>query len=1118
MTDLGEDRTASGDCHSVRALTHLIGSGTVLPETAMMPDPVRVYHTMPLISDPLKAAIKREVPCLAVLEARGHAPHNQGANLRFRCPLHAGDDTPSLNVTPATNEWHCFGCNAGGDVIKLVMDLDRLPFRRAVETILEAHGATLAAAGFADQIAAFQVPRVPKRLRSPLPCPLSATADDAGLSRQVVDYYHAQLRGGDGSGGNPGRAYLAERGLDSRELIERFSLGWSDRTLGVRIPAKPYAEGAGLRDRLERLGWFRAGTGHEHFRGSVVVPIFGADLVVGDPAAHDPAGEVVGCYGRKVTQALRVGVAKHTYLPGPHRGVWNIGPDLVNADGAVVLCEALLDAMSCWVAGLHHVTAAYGVNGFTPHHLAALQRHRAREVFIAYDHDDAGNRAAAHLADQLIAQGFNAYRVTFPPDEDANGYLRSDGPAALAAAVQAATWLGGAPRFAVPALPPAAPLSTAAPTSEATAPPAAPASRSPLAFAAAPAPAARSSASPASSLTAPNGVALVERDGEVWTQLGARTYRIRGLSRNRTPDALRITLRVSLADELGSESRIHIDALDLYQQRLRQQFTAAAAAELAADPEQIKTDLGRLLLALEWYQVERPRGRAAGAAGANGASGAASAAAGGDATPSDGPALSETEHAQALTLAKRPDLLDVIVSDLTACGLVGETLNKRAAVLAVVSRLLDAPLALLVQSSSAAGKTTLMDAVLRILPPSAYRRTSAVSNRALYYLAKQDLRHRVLAIAEEDGASGASYPLKLLQSDGYLDLTTTQKNEQSGKLEGVSVRVEGPIMLFTTTTAPTIDPELRNRCLVLTVDESAQQTAAIHAAQRAAVGLGGFAQASERERLIHRHQAVQRILARVDVRIPEDHAIRFRCDQSRLRRDYPKVLTLIRASALLHQHQRERRQWIRDDGQSDGAAREFIIATDADVRIGLAVADAILGRSLDDLPPQTRALWDQVRAHAAETAAAQGATIDRAALTRRSIQAATRWSYDQLRVHLERLVELEYLTKREQPGQVTVYRVVAGIDDDRPQSPVMENGASTMATLGDPGATLVGPTPQGDSTMEHRENASINPTLGGLVTESHDGGLSGASASERISGTSAPEHDGGTAADLRAAG
>jgi len=107
-----------------------------------------------------------------------------------------------------------------------------------------------------------------------------------------------------------------------------------------------------------------------------------------------------------------------------------------------------------------------------------------------------------------------------------------------------------------------------------------------------------------------------------------------------------------------------------------------------------------------------------------------------------------------------------------------------------------------------------------------------MTGQSLYYLGETNLRHKILAIVEEEGAEKASYALKLLQSEGELTIASTGKDPTTGRMETQEYHVEGPVMIFLTTTAVEIDEELLNRCLILTVDESREQTERIHALQR----------------------------------------------------------------------------------------------------------------------------------------------------------------------------------------------------------------------------------------------------------------------------------------------
>ena len=135
------------------------------------------------------------------------------------------------------------------------------------------------------------------------------------------------------------------------------------------------------------------------------------------------------------------------------------------------------------------------------------------------------------------------------------------------------------------------------------------------------------------------------------------------------------------------------------------------------------------------------------------------------------PALLLTEKGQneAMKLLRDPHLLDRIVDDFARCGVVGEETNKLVGYLGAISRHLDAPLAVIVQSSLAAGKSFLMEAVPAFVPEEQRVQYSAMTGQSLFYMGEADLKHKVLAIAEEAGAHSASYALKLLQSDGCAE-------------------------------------------------------------------------------------------------------------------------------------------------------------------------------------------------------------------------------------------------------------------------------------------------------------------------------------------------------------
>ena len=408
-------------------------------------------------------------------------------------------------------------------------------------------------------------------------------------------------------------------------------------------------------------------------------------------------------------------------------------------------------------------------------------------------------------------------------------------------------------------------------------------------------------------------------------------------------------------------------------------------SSLGCPIEVIKGDLGKVLLALEAEQEKLITAALAPHAPVT-------------------PSIDEGARARAMELLKAPDLIERIMTDFSRCGIVGEGSNALVGYLAAISRKLDRPLALLIQSSTAAGKSSLLDAILRFVPQEDRIVYSAMTGQSLYYMGEMDLKHKLLAIAEEQGASRASYALKLLQSEGELTIASTSKDATTGKLETQEYRVEGPVMIALTTTAAEVDEELLNRCLVLSINEGRAQTQAIHAAQRERRTLAGLKARAEREAILKLHQDAQRLLEPLAVVNPYAHRLTFLDDRTRTRRDHEKYLTLIDVIALLHQHQRV----LRTAGHGDTLVRYVEVTLD-DIALANRLAHEILGRTLDELPPQTRRLLSLIVEMVDEDCALQQIRRAQHRFSRRRVREVTKWGDTQLKIHLARLTELEYL-------------------------------------------------------------------------------------------------------------
>ncbi|WP_249519278.1 DNA primase, partial [Escherichia coli] len=836
--------------------------------------------------------LKAAVALVAVVQAQGRQLVKKGKDFTTLCPFH-DEKTPSCVISPEKNLYHCFGCNAGGSVLNWVMQTEKLSLRKAVERLKAELGDNPAV-----------VPLVTKDE------PEIFAEDEAGrqklLSRVVEFYHHTLLNAPEAV------AYLEKRRLNHPELVAAFKLGFANRTLPYRLPAVKSRAGEKIRARLKGVGVLRE-SGHEHFTGSLVVPVM------------DLNGQIREMYGRKIGGDLRKGTPLHMYLPGTHGGVWN--EQALIGSSSVVLCESLIDAMSFWVAGVRNVTAAYGVNGFTDEMRAALLAHGVKQVLIAYDNDPAGMDANGYLCQ--VAEPEQAFSVLL------------DGAVPMSDLADVAS---------------IAPQASAEPAHLTSL-------------------AADVAALPAVSAPAPGVSVETLADGELMVALPGERWTIRGVSRKTNAAAMKVNAQV-----LDTESGVvFADAVDMMSARSRGGYARAAAAELGLAEGDLRRSLGKVLLALEHWQAAPEPANAA-------------------------PEMTPEDREAALELLRSPDLASRIAADMAACGVVGESTNLTAAYLAAVSRKLDRPLAVLIQSSSAAGKSSLMDAVLNLIPPEERLQYSAMTGQSLFYLGETNLQHKILAIAEEEGVRQAAYALKLLQSDGELTIASTGKDDASGNLVTKQYTVKGPVMLMLTTTAIDVDEELLNRCLVLTVNESREQTEAIHAAQRYAQTLEGLLAANEKSYITQLHQNAQRLLRPLNVVNPFASQLTFMSDKTRTRRDHMKYLTLIQTIALLHQYQREIKRV-----EHRGQVVEYIEVTREDIALANRLAHEILGRTLDEMPPQTRKLLLLIQTMVGELAAAQHCKPGEVRFTRREIRDFTQWSDNQLKVHCMRLAEMEYL-------------------------------------------------------------------------------------------------------------
>lgn len=885
-------------------------------------------------------ALKMSVDLVSLVSSKGVKLKIEGKDHVGLCPLH-DDKTASLRVTPSKGLWHCFGCNKGGSAIDWLIESEGVSFKHALE-VLQSDSFKLSSVAIKNNT----IPLLKN--------PLSLDADSQKLLEECVDFYHETLLKEKNV-----LDYLKKRKLDSEELIKTFKLGFSNRTLGLRLPFKNRKDGSVLRKNLQSIGILRQ-SGHEHFAGSLIVPVF------------DKRGEVSEVYGRKINDHLRVGTAYHLYLPGEHKGIFN-RENLLSANvETLILCEALIDALSFYKYGFKNVTTSFGVAGFTDELFEFITSKPFKRVIVAYDNDEAGRKAADVLAEKLNAEGVEVKFFKQGESYDINRLVveSNNERLALEDGLKYASFIGEGSLYSSSNL----------------------GSKSfPLVASLADKPLVEVALKEETKTAAKGEVEALEpvvldkenlaskyRKGDAFVfELEGRTYRILGLERNHSLSVMKVNIKVSESIDF------HIDTLDMYLSKSRLSFIKQASIELGVDVKTLKNDLGQLLNLLEQIQEELESEILE--------------------EVDKKVEISREDKEEALSLLKEPFLLSRLLSDLDSFGVIGEEHNKIIAYLCTVSRKLSKPLGLIIQSTSAGGKSSLLDAILELVPEEEQVKYSSMSGQSLFYMGENSLKNKVLCLEEEEGGSRASYSLKILQSAGKLSMASTGKDEKTGKLVTMEYTVEGPVQLAMTTTSIELDPELQNRCLILSVDESKAQTERIHQLQREGKTRQGMIRKRQVDKGLRVWQNAGRMLESIEVVNEYATDLTFVSDKTRTRRDQLKYLTLIDTIALLHQHQKVKRE---DD------YGVFIEVSLDDIELANRLSAQAFGRTLDELPPQTRKLLDilfKMSQEEVESEEEEGVVSNSFRFSRRKVREYCHWSDTQLKVHLARLVELEYL-------------------------------------------------------------------------------------------------------------
>jgi DNA primase len=324
------------------------------------------------------------------------------------CPFH-GEKTPSFSINADEKLFYCFGCQAKGDVIKLVQELQHLDFVEAITWLAGQCGVTLR---YTDK------GQGESRKRKTILTEALAAA---------VEWYHQRLLTGPDAGG--ARAYLRQRGFDG-DTVRRYRLGWApddwdQLARHLRLPDKVLVDsGLGFMNRRQRQ--------QDFFRGRVLFPIF------------DPQDNPIGFGGR-----IMPGVDGPKYLNTGQTLLYdktkvlyglNWAKDPVVKADEVIICEGYTDVIGFADAGVPLAVATCGTS-LTEEHVRILKRF-ARRVVLAFDPDAAGAAAAERVYAWERTHELEVVVADLPAGHDPGDLARSDPERLRTAVEEPAPFLG----------------------------------------------------------------------------------------------------------------------------------------------------------------------------------------------------------------------------------------------------------------------------------------------------------------------------------------------------------------------------------------------------------------------------------------------------------------------------------------------------------------------------------------------------------------------------------------------------------------------------------------------------------------------------------------------------
>jgi len=471
---------------------------------------------------------------------------------------------------------------------------------------------------------------------------------------------------------------------------------------------------------------------------------------------------------------------------------------------------------------------------------------------------------------------------------------------------------------------------------------------------------------------------VTKENGKYTFEIDQVSYRVLGVK-----EVFISNLRVNIRSQFGEE--VFLDNVDLYSSRSRTSYAVSLASKFSLEVKKIEKSLMRIV---EYLEEQRDRALAKGE------------------EETSIPSLTEDEKRIGMEFLTSDDLFDQIVSDLDTIGYVGEDLNKLLMYLAATSRKLDDPISILVLSQSASGKSMLVDAVSRLIPPEDLLQVSSLSDQALNYVEEGGLVHKFFVMGEAVHSDVVEYQIREMLSARQLSRLITTKDEKTGQMVSKKVEREVIVSSVMSSTNTDVNPENASRCFLLNVDETDEQTVRIHERQRQKYSL---ARTSVKRKtvpeIVKKHICAQRLLEKKMIVNPYGEHLNFPSRLMRSRRDNDRFIDLIATVCFLRQFQKEVK--IHEEGNE---RIEYIECDLKDYEIAYRImTENLLKSMLLEITPSDEKLYEAIREMAKEEAKNQNLRVSEVGFTQRQIREYTGLGQSWVKQHLRTLVELEYL-------------------------------------------------------------------------------------------------------------